>query len=391
MRPSMMGKIGCLVLTGMLAAACGANADGASTSSKPYQISALFELTGAGGPTFVAAQNGARTAVAEINAAGGINGRKIKVNVLDDQSSPDVSAAQARKAIGDKPVAIISAQGSSNFAGAVPALSTSRIPVVSASIYDAGLVPTPQPWYYSIVPTNPGQVTALTGAVNSLVGGLTGKRVAVITAQSAALDEIVALLNKSASAEGFDLVDVEKTPLTFTTVASQAAKIERAKADAVLVLGYSPTTGPIVVKDLRDAGVQTPLITQYALSSDAILRQINDPKFYGMRVVSLPAADSELVASAKKYGFEQGVESTFWTLGYQLVQVVGDALRSCSDACPASELAKSLESLKVKPQGAYADYAFSADDHAGLRQVQFFHVNANGAVEPGTDLMAVSN
>jgi branched-chain amino acid transport system substrate-binding protein len=370
------------------AAACSSDS-GDSGSSGTFKISALLELTGAGGPTFVSAQNGVRTALAEINDAGGVNGRKLEVDILDDQSTPDGSAAQARAAVSDKPIAIISAQGSSNFAGAVPVLQASHIPVVSASIYDSGLLPTPQPWYFSIVPTNPGQVTALTGAAESLLGGLDGKRIAVITPESAALDEISKLLAEAEEKKGFDLVALEKTQLVFTSVAPQAAKIKQARPDAVLVLGFSPTTGPIVVRDLRDAGVDVPLITQYALSSDAVLRQLDDPKFYGMRIVSLPGSADPLVASAKKYGFDQGVDSTFWTLGYQLVQVVKAGLEACAKDCDSKGLTDALNDLKVKPAGAYDEYAFSASDHAGLQQVQFFHLDDSKAVKAATDLISL--
>jgi branched-chain amino acid transport system substrate-binding protein len=392
MRLNRLKMCAATFVVGLLAVGCGGGTKTGSSggTTEPYKISALLELTGSGGPTFLPAQNGARTAVAEINDAGGVYGRKLQMDMLDDQSSPDVSAAQARTAVGSNPTAIITAQGSSNFAGAVPVLQTSRIPVVSSSIYDAGLVPTPQPWYYSIVPTNPGQVTALTGATDSLLGGLKGKRVSIITAQSAALDEIVNLLTKQAGDKGFTLADVEKTELTFTSVAPQAAKIQQSKPDAVLVLGYSPTTGPIVVRDLRDAGVKTPLITQYALSSDAIFKQINDPGFYGMRVVELPDATSPLVTSAKKYGFDQGSDSTFWTLGYQMVQVVKAGLQACGKDCTATKLTDSLKTLKLKPAGAYSDYVFSATDHAGLRQVQFFHLDSTAGVKSGTNLIPVA-
>lgn len=378
-----------LLLAGTLAAACGAGTGG--SDSDEYEIYALFELTGPGGPTFVAAQNGARAAVAEINAAGGVEGRKLKLTVLDGQSLPDVTAAQARKAIGASPTAVITAQGSSNFAGAVPVLSISGIPVVSASIYDEGLLPKPQDWYYSIVATNPGQVKGLTGAADSLLDGIKGKRIAVITAQSAALDEIVDLLEEAEQEQGFELVGVEKTQLTFTTVAAQAAKIAATEPDAVMMLGYSPTTGPIVVNDLRDAGLSAPLITQYALSSDEILEQINDPEFYGMRVVDLPPDNAPVVETAQENGFGEGADSTFWTLGYQLVEVVKAGLEACGDDCSAEDLQDALSSVQLKATGAYGDYVFAKDDHAGLQSVQFYRRTASGEVEAGTDLITVTD
>src|ERR1700748_1436160 len=60
----------------------------AIASSEPIRIGFLPALTGASSSTGVAINRGTMLAVDEINAAGGVNGRKLEVISRDTQSDP---------------------------------------------------------------------------------------------------------------------------------------------------------------------------------------------------------------------------------------------------------------------------------------------------------------
>src|SRR6476646_9843289 len=65
----------------------------------PVPIFGLVELSGTGTTSGTMFDNGVKLAVKEINAGGGILGRKIEYTSLDTQSQPQVAKALAQKAI----------------------------------------------------------------------------------------------------------------------------------------------------------------------------------------------------------------------------------------------------------------------------------------------------
>jgi branched-chain amino acid transport system substrate-binding protein len=76
--------------------------------SQPIRLGALVPLTGAGGAYGVPMAKVAKAVVDDVNAGGGINGRKIELTVEDDQTSPEAAVRAARKLIDiDKVVAIM--------------------------------------------------------------------------------------------------------------------------------------------------------------------------------------------------------------------------------------------------------------------------------------------
>jgi branched-chain amino acid transport system substrate-binding protein len=75
--------------------------------AQPIQIVNLLELSGAGASVGNNMKNGIDLAVREINASGGVLGRKLEVTTLDTQTNPGVAKALAQKAIDMNAYAVI--------------------------------------------------------------------------------------------------------------------------------------------------------------------------------------------------------------------------------------------------------------------------------------------
>src|ERR1700722_18259815 len=71
----------------------------AQQAQGPVLFVGLMELTGTGATPGTNFDNGVKLAVKEINASGGILGRKIDYQTFDDQTNPAVAKALAQKAI----------------------------------------------------------------------------------------------------------------------------------------------------------------------------------------------------------------------------------------------------------------------------------------------------
>ena len=93
-----------LVLTGIAALAIGR---AGAKAADPVRIADVAELSGSGATTGVNWKNGADLAVREINAKGGILGRPIEIQHLDNQSNPGVSRGLVQKALDGEPYALL--------------------------------------------------------------------------------------------------------------------------------------------------------------------------------------------------------------------------------------------------------------------------------------------
>jgi branched-chain amino acid transport system substrate-binding protein len=78
----------------------------AAVQAQAIRIAHIVELSGAGASAGTNFKNGAELAVKEINAAGGILGRKIETTTLDTQSNPGVAKGLAQKAVDDDAFAV---------------------------------------------------------------------------------------------------------------------------------------------------------------------------------------------------------------------------------------------------------------------------------------------
>lgn len=90
-----------------LIAACAVLASaGASYGQETIKIANIVELSGAGASVGTTFKNGVELAVKEINAAGGILGKKIVTTTYDTQTNPGVAKGQTQKAVDDGVFAI---------------------------------------------------------------------------------------------------------------------------------------------------------------------------------------------------------------------------------------------------------------------------------------------
>src|ERR1043166_454725 len=93
-----------LFLAAALAAAFAGNA---VAQSGPINFAFIGELSGAGAVSSTNFRDGALMAIDEINAKGGILGRKIELKQYDTQTNPGTARAQMQKAIDEEPYVVL--------------------------------------------------------------------------------------------------------------------------------------------------------------------------------------------------------------------------------------------------------------------------------------------
>ncbi len=108
---------------------------GTTTSSgDTIRIGVYGDTTGATSSFGVSTKNGIQLAFEEINAAGGVNGKKLEMIFEDDQGSPEKAKTVMSKLINqDKVVAVLGEVASSNSLAAAPVAQEAKIPMITPS------------------------------------------------------------------------------------------------------------------------------------------------------------------------------------------------------------------------------------------------------------------
>jgi len=148
----------CLLLSALLTAGVAYGADPGITD-KEIKIGCFQPLSGTLGYMGNAIKEGVMSFFEEVNAAGGIHGRKINFIAEDDEYKPARSLAMARKLITqDNVFAFVGNMGTANQLAAYPFIESEKVPIAGLlSISDAITQP---PKYYAFVLTAPQSIEA---------------------------------------------------------------------------------------------------------------------------------------------------------------------------------------------------------------------------------------
>ncbi|GEJ56147.1 ABC transporter substrate-binding protein [Anaeromyxobacter diazotrophicus] len=116
----------------------GAPPPAAGAPTDTLRIGHVTSLAGAEATFGTSANNGVKMAVDEVNAKGGVNGKKVELLVYDDQGKPEESATAAtRLETQDKVTVLIGAITSSRALAIAPISDTNQVPTVSPSATNA--------------------------------------------------------------------------------------------------------------------------------------------------------------------------------------------------------------------------------------------------------------
>ena len=127
--------VGALAMTTLVASmftGCGKKDAAKKDNGNEIRVGALFELTGNVANYGKSTYKGVQLAVDQINAKGGINGKKIKLVEADNKSEPSESGNAATKLITkDKVSVIIGPATSGCVSAATPVVTNSKVPLMA--------------------------------------------------------------------------------------------------------------------------------------------------------------------------------------------------------------------------------------------------------------------
>ena len=200
---------------------------------------------------------GVRLAFDEVNAAGGVKGKKIKLVTMDDQGkSEDAAAVVTRLIEQDKVVALIGEVASSRSLAAGPIAQGKKIPMVSPSSTNLKVTEVGD-YIFRVCFVDPfqGAVMAKFAATN-----LKAKKVAILrdmkSDYSVGLSDVFTEKFKQL---GGEIVADEKYQSGDVDFKGELTKLKSTNPDAIYVPGYYTEVG-LIARQARELGIKAPLM-----------------------------------------------------------------------------------------------------------------------------------
>ena len=391
-----------LVCIAIASSACSSSSGGGSSSSSAngssgsYQIVDVSDLTGAVGSYGVAAVAGVEFAVDQINAAGGVNGKKLKLaQPIDSQSTPAGYQSGLRTAFGANPIAIFGHTSATDLTASLSILNQAGIPYFSTAGPTDQLLA--EKWYYT-VNASIGSFAGgmLSGTRQALGGSLQGKKVGLVTvSQSAFYVAVTSALQDSLREAGATLSPVEETQTVVPTFAAQAAQMVANHPDAIMVQVNTNDSVVTVIKALLAAGYHGKIIGAETASTDAILQTINNAQFTGVRTGTIPDPGTQLGNAARKADVQaDALSNDVFSMGFASVYGLKAALEKCGAGCNSpQQLLKAIPSVGqvTAPLGALnGPMDFSRHDASTYEQAWRWDGQTDSAVAAGPPFNTLS-
>ena len=230
-----------------------------SLSAQDIVIGEFASLTGSEATFGINSSNGVELAKEEINNAGGVLGRKIKIVMEDDQSKPGQPSSAVKKLIAsDKAIAILGEIASSRSLEAAPICQQAKVPMVSPGSTNPRVTEVGD-YIFRVCFIDPFQGTVM---AKFALDNLKAKKVAILT--DVRNDYSVGLtkyFKEYFTSHGGQIV-VERSFSgggTDKDFRAQLTSIKAAQPDAIFVPGYYTEAG-LIAKQARSLGIKVPLM-----------------------------------------------------------------------------------------------------------------------------------
>jgi branched-chain amino acid transport system substrate-binding protein len=355
-----------------LAAACvtalaaGAAPAPLSAAPEPIKLAAILSTSGPSAPLGVPESNAVKLAEREVNAHGGINGRPVQIDVVDDGAKADVAAQLATQMIASGHVAIFCGTRTDTSAAVTRVTGAANVLQVY-STPTASLWSTPRGVAKNVFQVNPRDQLEAVALLTFAKSRLRAKNVAILHDENLYGSGGATIAAAEAKALGMNVVGDESYPGTATDFTAQIVKLRGAKPDAVVLWGATTTPG-LAIKAARTLGLGVPILGSSGILSPAILNVAGGAAagevYSASPLAGTPSAEQRAFSALYDREYHQPVVS-FAANGWDAVQIIFAALREAKGKTDGRSLASALEAGKELPL-VDGTYKFSPSDHNGL-------------------------
>lgn len=333
----------------ILITGCGGSDKGSSADS--IKIGAIGEMTGGNASYGTSMMRGFNLAAKEINAAGGVDGKKIVLVEADTKSEPAEAANAMSKLINQDKVSFVSG------------IFTSSSAIAACNISETAKVP-----YLAVGATNPAVTVAKDGSTkpntfrvcfidpfqgtvgaNFVTNELKAKTAAIYIDNSSDYSKGLAdFFKKSFVANGGSIVAEEAYLQKDTDFKAVLTKIKATNPEIIYVPGYYEEVGKII-KQARELGITVPIVGGDGWDSPKLPEiagadALNNTFFTNHYSPDADSAESKAFVAAFEKEYNQKPDAPA-VLGYDALKLMVDAIKRAGAADPA-KVSKALAETK---------------------------------------------
>ena len=344
-----------------------------ATAQEAIKIGVSQPLTGAFAASGNYVAQGAKIAEDEINAAGGVLGRKIQLVIEDNKSNPTEAVATVEKLTQrDKVPVMVGAWSSTLTLAVMPKLIEYGIPMVVETSSSTKITTSGNPWIFRISPTSEMEAKAFAPLVPQL--GI--KKADFLSTNNDFGIGSASEYAKMLKANGVELGVTETMDPKANDFSAQLAKIKASGGDTLFVTTAVEQL-TLILKQARDQQLKVRVISAGGSNSpDQLIAQAGDAANGSFHTTFFPPWFPEVTKNpdvAKKYMDEwnkRGHNVGGLTEGYRGYDGVFTAVAGIKAAGKAEPEAIRAALWGVTVKGVYGDIAFIKQGPAGQESAQ---------------------
>jgi branched-chain amino acid transport system substrate-binding protein len=300
---------------------------GSAIAQETIKIGEFGSLTGDNASFGTSQNNGVQMAVEEINAAGGVLGKKIDLTVEDNMTKQGETTTITRKLISqDHVVAIIGEVASSKTLEAAPIAQAAKIPLLATAATNPKVTQTGD-YIFRVCFTDDFQAVVIARFV---LEKLKEKNIAFMT--DVKQDYSVGLTNIAKdyfSKNGGNVVKEQSYSSGDKDFRAQLTDIKSANPDVIIITGYYPEAS-LIAKQARQFGIKATLVGGDGWDGSSLI-PVGGKAIEGAYFSNHFSTEdtSPLVQDfVKKYKAKyNAVPDAFAALGYDATKLLADAIK----------------------------------------------------------------
>ena len=292
-----------------------------------YKIGVMMPLSGDGAAYGLPIQKAFKIALDEVNANGGVNGKKLEPIYEDSKCNPKDGNAAAQKLVNINRVKIIvGGVCSGETLGASPITEANKVILFSPSATSPDITKAGD----FVFRDAPSDAYAGVVASNYAYNDLNAKKAAIISESTDYAQGLRKVFKENFAKSGGEIVADETYNPEDTDFRTQVTKVKAANPDVVYLVPQAPPKGILLIKQLKEAGVTTQLLTAEVLVGRNIVKD-NAADMEGLIGIEqkVDVKNPKTAALLAKYKEQTGEEAPFpgYMAGtYDIVYLLSDAI-----------------------------------------------------------------
>jgi branched-chain amino acid transport system substrate-binding protein len=284
-------------------------------------------------------ENGARMAIDEINAAGGVKAGdvtyKLELVAEDDKADPKEGTIAAQKIVDSGAVAVVGHLNSGTSIPASKLYSDAGMTQISPSATNPKLTDQGFKTTFRVVANDNQQGAVL---ANYAASEMKAKTIAIIDDRTAYGQGLADVVERVAKEKGVKVVAREFTNDKATDFNAILTKVRATKPDVVMYGGMDATAGPMA-KQMKQLGIKAPMLAGDGVCSPEFIKLAGDAA--GVLTCSMAGEAVEKLAKGEEFKakykakFNQDVQ-VYSPYSYDAVYVIADAIKRAGKADRAS-------------------------------------------------------